>query len=184
MNIDTANPGETTITPADQTPPSITFIQPATTTYTHDTMLPISVTFSDGTGVASSSVSFDNMATAASSTIDLFFQPLGSHTITASSTDFVNNATTSVKTIQVVATATSAINDVNRAFTLAWIKSKDAKNVLVASLTAAAKLKKQNDRIVAYKVMLVALQVAKGAGVLTLQGYQLLAADIGWLISH
>ncbi len=184
VNVDPANPGKTTITPADQIPPTITFIQPATTIYTHDALLPIKVTFTDDTGIASSSVSFDTTPTAASSTIDLFFQTLGNHTVAAYAEDLVNNATASAKKIQVTATISSTQNDVNRAYTLKWIKSKDLKNALTSTLTVSSKLKKQRDKIALYKEILEGLKFAKKKGVITQQVYDLLTADINWLINH
>ncbi len=184
VNIDPTNPSKTTITPADQTPPTITFAQPATSTYTHADLLPVEVEFADDTGVASSSVVFETAQVAASSTIDLFFQTLGNHTITAYAEDLVNNATTSGRIVQVIATVASTQSDINRAFALGWIKSKDTKNILTSMLTAASKLKKQSDRIRAYRLMLEALKFGKNIGVITPQGYQLLVADINWLINH
>ena len=184
INFDPLNPDETKIIPADQTPPTITFVQPATTTYTHDATLPINIIFTDNTGVASSSVSFDTMAVVASSTTDLFFQKLGTHTLSAYAADLVNNVATSSRAIQVIATISSTQSDINRAFVLGWIKSKDAKNLLINTLAKASKLKKQSDRIVIYKVMLELIKLGKNLGVITPQGYQLLTADINWLINH
>lgn len=184
VDVDPANPNETTITPADQTPPTITFIQPATTTYTHADLLPVNVTFSDDTGVASSSVLFDTSLITASSTVDLFFKTLGNHTITAHAQDFVNNAATSTKNIQVVATVSSTQSDINRAFALGWIKYKELKNVLINTLTQASKLKKQSAKIVLYKVMLEGLKLAKKTKVINQQAYDLLMADINWLMTH
>lgn len=184
VNVDTANPNETVITPADQTPPIITFVQPATTTYAHNALLPIKVTFADDTGVASSSVLFDTTLTAASSTVDLFFQTLGSHTITAHAEDFVNNAATSTRNILVIATINSTQSDVNRAYTLKWIKSKNLKNELTKTLAKASKLKKQRDKIALYKEMLKKLKTAKKKGAIIQQAYDLLTADINWLINY
>jgi hypothetical protein len=155
-----------------------------TTTYTHDALLPIKVIFADNAGIASYSVSFDAAAVAASTTIDLFFQALGSHTVSAHAEDFVNNATASAKNIQVVATIGSTQSDVNRAYTLKWIKSKDLKNALINTLTVASKLKKQRDKIALYKEMLEGLKYAKKKGFVTQQAYDLLMADINWLINH
>lgn len=205
VNIDTANPGETLITPTDLLPPTITFIQPATTTYTHSDLLPINITFLDSTGIASSSVSFDNKAVAASSTVDLFYETLSTHTITASSSDLVNNATTSRKILRVIATASSTISDIQREYTLGWIKSKDLRDLLVKKLNASVKLQKITDTIVVstkplvtkkvdrwveildtliLKSMLIDLSLAKNLKLITDQGYQILVADINWLLSH
>ena len=205
VNVDPTKPDATTIIPADQTPPTITFIQPATTTYTHADMLPVKVTFADTTGVATSSVTFDTTQITASSTIDLFLQTLGNHTITASAKDLVNNATTSKRNVMVTATASSTQSDVNRAFTLSWLTSKDLKNLLITQLDQVIKLQKVTSTIpvpgnpkktqtittivrivdkILLQAMLAELQLAKNAKLVNAQGYQILTSDINWLINH
>ena len=205
VNINTENPGETSIVPVDQIPPSIIFAQPATSTYTHDYQLPVRVTFADNTGVATSSATFDSRLIAASSSIDLFYETLGTHTITASSTDLINNATSSKKIITVIATASSTISDVQREYALGMIKSKDLRDLLIKKLNTSVKLQKITDTITVstkplvtkkvdrwiqildtliLKSMLVDLSLAKNLRLISDQGYQILAADINWLLSH
>lgn len=203
INVDPAHPDETTIIPADQTSPTITFVQPTATTYTHDAMLPIKVTFTDDTGVASSSVSFDATAVAASSTVDLFFQTLGNHMITAYAKDFVNNAITSSRTVQVIATTASTRSDVARAFALRWIH-KDTKNDFINKLDKVAKIEKKIATIVVsakpkaekdverlekkidniLRELLEDLEKDHDKGKVNDRAYQLLGADINWLIDH
>ena len=205
VNIDTENPGETSITPADLVPPKIIFEQPATSTYIHSALLPVRVTFSDTTGVATSSIRFDSRTIAASSSVDLFYETLGLHTIIASSTDLVNNATSAKKVIQVIATASSTISDIQREYVLGWIKSKDLRDLLIKKLNTSAKLQKITDTIIVstkplvtkrvdrwvqildmliLKSMLIDLTLAKNLRVITDQGYQLTVADINWLLNH
>ena len=205
VNVDTNNPGETEIIPTDQTPPTISIVQPATTTYTHSDFVPVRITFSDDTGVATSSVIFDTAPISASSTVDLFFRSLGAHTLVASATDLVNNATTSTTTIQVIATYDSTVSDINRAFNLGWILKKDVKNNLLKKLHKAVTLEKKIDTIVVStkprvekkverlekkidKVLLRALardvQQAYVKRKINDQAYQLLADDLNWLINH
>ena len=205
VNVDTNNPGETEIIPTDQTPPTISIVQPATTTYTHSDFVPVRITFSDDTGVATSSVIFDTAPISASSTVDLFFRSLGAHTLVASATDLVNNATTSTTTIQVIATYDSTVSDINRAFNLGWILKKDVKNDLLKKLGKAVTIEKKIDTIVVStkprvvkrverlekkidKVLLRALardvQQAYVKRKINDQAYQLLADDLNWLINH
>ena len=171
----------------------------------HADILPINVIFADATGVASSSVSFDTQSVAASSTIDLFFQTLGTHTITAFAQDLVNNATTSSRTIVVVATASSTQSDVARAYALGWIPSNSLKTLLIKQLGDIVKLQTVTTQIpdpsnpkktttvtkivkivdtILLNTMLAELQLAKVLKQVTPQGYSVLSSDIGWLITH
>ena len=205
MNVDTSNPGETEIVPADQTPPIISIIQPATTTYIHSDFMPVNITFVDDTGVATSGVIFDTTPISASSTVDLFFRSLGAHTLVASATDLVNNATTSTTTIQVIATYDSTVSDINRAFNLGWILKKDVKKELLNKLAKVITLEKKIDTILVStkpkvekkverlekkidKVLLRALvkdvQQAYTKGKINNRAYQMLTADFNWLIGQ
>jgi|GEM_PF-1782302 len=205
IDVDMTNPSGTLIAPEDQSPPTITFNQPATTTYTHADFLPVNVSFADATGVASGSVGFDNRAILASTTIDLFYETLGTHTISASSTDLVNNATSSRETIRVMATASSTVSDVQREYSLGWIKSITLRDLLIKKLNTSVKLQKITDTIVVstkplvtkkvdrwvqfldtiiLKSMLLDLTLAKATNQINAQGYQTLVADINWLLSH
>jgi len=205
VNVDTSNPGETEIVPADQTPPIISIIQPATTTYIHSDFMPVNITFVDDTGVATSGVIFDTTPISASSTVDLFFRSLGAHTLVASATDLVNNATTSTTTIQVIATYDSTVSDINRAFNLGWILKKDVKKELLNKLAKVITLEKKIDTILVStkpkvekkverlekkidKVLLRALvkdvQQAYTKGKINNRAYQMLTADFNWLIGQ
>lgn len=184
VDVNPDQPNQTTIAPVDQTPPTITIVQPTSATYTHSEKLPIRAIFSDATGVASSSVAFDTTTVAASSTTDLFFQTLGNHTISAYAMDLVNNATTSERVIQVIATANSTQSDINRAFSLGWIKSAGIKTSLSTLLTLAQQQKRPGNKNSIYKSMLSILNGVKKTGIINQQAYELLAADINWLINH
>ncbi len=204
VDVDTVNPDETKIVPADQLPPTISIVQPATTTYTHADLMPIDVAFADDT-IATSSVVFDATPIPASSIVDLFFQSLGAHTLTASATDLVNNATTSKTIIQVIATYSSTASDINRAFGLGWILKKDVKDDLLNKLGKVVKIEKKIDTIVVSTkpkvekkverleqkidaVLLRALirdvQQAYKNEKINDRAYRLLADDLNWPINH
>ncbi|MBI5469872.1 hypothetical protein HY968_00920 [Candidatus Kaiserbacteria bacterium] len=183
VHIDASSPSDTTITPADVTPPTITIIQPATTTFTHGSLMPVKVAFSDATGVATSSVSFNGKPITASTTIDLFFELAGNGSLVAYARDFVNNATSSARVIQVIATFTSTRNDINRENTLGWI-SKSLKSQLTGDLIKASTARKSGDRIKYLNAMQKDLNTAKSGGKITLLGYQILTADVNWLLNH
>ena len=96
----------------------------------------------------------------------------------------LNGPSAAIKDIQIVATVGSTKTDINRAFALGWIKSNGIKTSLLTLLTQAQKLKKQSDKIKLYKAMLEILKAAKKSGLINQQGYDLLTADVNWLISH
>jgi pimeloyl-ACP methyl ester carboxylesterase len=95
-----------------------------------------------------------------------------------------NSGSKTIKNIQIVATISSTQNDVNNAFTSGWIKSKKFRDSLLKSLGKVALMKKQSDRIDVYKNMLEDLKDALEDHDINQQAYQLLVADINWLISH
>lgn len=181
--VDVTNPSDTKITPKDNLAPEIFWSQPATTTYTHAEYLPVNVRFSDTTGVSTTTVTFDTRNISASTTIDLFFETLGHHTIVATATDFVGNATSSTRTIKVIATLDSTKSDVNRAYSLKWI-NKDLRDDLLGKLKDIADTKKRGDRIQKLNDMLKTLSDARrDAKRITAEGYAVLVADINWLIT-
>jgi hypothetical protein len=202
MNLDTIHPTNDTLVPVDTTPPSITKDQPATSTYTHADQLPIHVTFTDNTGVATSSVVFDGQSVNASSTVDLFYTTLGIHALVLSAQDFVHNATTSTTTITIIATIPSTISDVNRAYSLGWITNLAYKRSLLTTLALAGNISAQMGELeqrplpskvikegavfnkILLKIILLALQLGKSQKYLTAQGYTVLVNDINWLLAH
>jgi pimeloyl-ACP methyl ester carboxylesterase len=195
--IDKAAPSDMKILPADQMSPTITFSQPATSTYPHSSPLPISATFSDYTGVASSSVLFDARSIDASTTVDLFFEKLGAHTITAFATDLVNNSASSTRTVQVIATVESTKSDLDRAYSLGWL-TKSLKDHLMYELGSVIAIRKITSKtktgtmttVTRYvdklllQAMLLELQAAKARKQINPQGYQLLVDDINWLLAR
>jgi pimeloyl-ACP methyl ester carboxylesterase len=186
------------ISPVDQTAPSIVFLSPATSTYVRSSSLPINIQINDDTGVATSSIQFDNQIIAASTTIDLFFQTLGSHTIKVTAEDYARNSTSSQKSIEVIATLESSKADIIRIFSLGWAK-KELKDLIVLQLNQALILKKVTlvakngsktttivqvlDKVL-MQLIQKELQAANRTGAINSQGYEILSKDIAWIISH
>ncbi len=205
INFDVTHPSNTAIVPADKIPPSIALSQPVATTYTHADLLPVNITVTDATGIATTSVVFDGKSIAASTSIDLFYESLGVHIVSATSTDMVNNSTSTAKNIQVIATASSTISDIHREYSLGWIKSKTLRDLLVTKLNTSVKLQKITDTIVVstkplvtkkvdrwvqildtiiLKSIFVDLSLAKSTNQVNAQGYQVLISDVNWILSH
>lgn len=197
VTLDVEHPEYMSIGPVDVLPPTIVVAQPATTTYLHSDTLPIHVDVADVTGVASTSVRFDTRSVQASSTVDLFYEKLGNHTIVITAGDLLGNSTTSTTSIQVIATASSTIADIQRVYALGWITTLKFRDLLVQQVLAAVKIQKTLEMVqgkkverlyqvldkIVLKLALATLELAKGKTI-NQQGYQILKDDINWLISH
>ena len=96
----------------------------------------------------------------------------------------LNGPSAAIKDIQIVATVGSTQLDIKRAYALGWLKSSTIRDSLLLLLTQAQKFKKQSDKIKLYNAMLKILKAAKKTGLVNQQGYDLLTADINWLMTH
>ena len=183
VTIDSAKPDIITVKPTDTTKPTIAIQSPTAKDYLRSEQLPITVTATDDSGIASQSIVFDVKKILNNVTVDLFYEKLGAHAVKARASDpFGNTASRSVS-FQITATYDSAISDVNRAFTLRWIKKKSFKNDIIEEINDAKEKKKesQSDRIL---TKLLAELKKKQAKELTPQGYLLLKEDIEWVRGH
>src|SRR3989338_3156371 len=133
------------------------------------------------TGIATSSIWFDSQTVANNSSIDLFFEKLGAHTVTVTSRDLVgNNATSSVTFIE-IATFNSTISDVNRAYDLGWIKKINVRDKIIKDLERAKKSKKHKVEIIGLVAKLLIHKLNKS---INQQAFDLLSEDIRWLLTH
>ncbi|MFZ2886777.1 MAG: hypothetical protein WA021_03085 [Minisyncoccia bacterium] len=196
--VDNQNPEELEVQPTDTDPPVITITQPEAKDYLRSVQLPIDVSAQDASGVFVLETKQGTTTIANTGTIDLFFQKLGPKTLTASSTDNVGNATTSARAFRVIATASSTISDIDRAYALGWLTatsyqtiSKKFKAAIKFSRVVetwadgrpkGTKIQAAVDKIL-MAAMLIELQKHRGKG-LSEQGYQLLREDIVWLINN
>ncbi|MFA6551913.1 MAG: hypothetical protein WCT19_00235 [Candidatus Paceibacterota bacterium] len=193
--------------PDDFIPPVITINSPESKDYLRSDTITINATSTDiGTGVFSFGLAFDNKQVKNGDMADLFYEKLGNHSLTASSTDFVNNLTTSTINFRIIATPESAIYDVERAYSLGWLKNKNAKNSLINKLKAAIRIDKKIETIeeklngkkvvkriekfekridkILVRLLLTELKLYKNGKILSDQGYQILSEDINWLINN
>jgi hypothetical protein len=127
----------------DTTPPVVTYTQPAANQYDTDDLASIAFTVTDaGSGVKAGSVSvtFDGVPTTNGAALDMFFLDAGIHTVAVTATDNVGNTGTTPKSFRLRATSQSLRNNVERAFQLGLITSKDVYLGLVDKLDTAVKL--------------------------------------------
>lgn len=124
----------------DNTPPVVTYTEPALAQYATDQTAPIAYTVDDGpggSGVASDSVTFDGATAANGQLLDMFFLDAGVHSIAVTAQDNVGNSDVWVRTFRVRATADSLLSNLDRALQLRLITNNGAYNGIRASLEAA-----------------------------------------------
>ncbi|HEY4504776.1 MAG TPA: hypothetical protein VJI73_03315 [Candidatus Paceibacterota bacterium] len=182
VTVNNENPSDIKIIPTDTIPPEIIIASPKAQDYPRSSLVPINVSISDpDTGIATSSIWFDSQTVANNSSIDLFFEKLGAHTVTVTSRDLVgNNATSSVTFIE-IATFNSTISDVNRAYDLGWIKKINVRDKIIKDLERAKKSKKHKVEIIGLVAKLLIHKLNKS---INQQAFDLLSEDIRWLLTH
>jgi len=201
LNLDSNNLINET-SPADTFPPSISILMPVSKDYLHSEKIPLHSSIVDeGVGVVSSTTLFDGTPLTGTTTIDLFFQTLGFHTMIVTAKDFVGNESSSSVQFQVIATPSSTISDINRAYSLGWISKKSLRDRLIAAVRAATFIQKvvekkvingkitqtqavqiieKLDKILGRAILFI-VEFERGRG-LNEQAYQTLKADILWLL--
>jgi hypothetical protein len=128
----------------DFTSPKIQIISPEPKDYLRSESLNIFATSTDlGTGVSSLNLALDGKPVKTGDTIDLFYEKLGNHRISATSTDLVGNTSATSTAFRIVATTDSTISDVERAYSLGWIKEKKTKTVLIQRIKAIERVEKR-----------------------------------------
>lgn len=126
----------------DTTAPVVTYTQPALAQYATDQLSSIDYTADDGpqgSGVASTSVTFDGAAATDGQVLDMFFLTAGLHTIVVTATDNIGNTGTTERVFRVRATSQSLLNSLDRARSLGLIPNADVYKGLRDSLAAAVK---------------------------------------------
>ena len=134
--------------PDDFNPPIITITSPTTKDYLRSDKFVIDATSTDtGSGVFSFTLSLDGAVATSGEPVDLFFDKLGTHQLLATSTDFMNNTATSSVSFRVVASPESTISDIERAYSLGWLKDKKTKETLEKEINVMVKLETKIDKI-------------------------------------
>lgn len=140
----------------DTTPPVVTFTQPAQSTYTTDQTTSIQYTADDGaigSGVASTSVTFDGVAATNGQVLDMFFLNPGLHSIVVTATDNVSNTGLTTRTFILHATAASLLKTLDRALALGLIINNGAYNGLHAKLLAAQAAHNRGDHPTEWNIL-------------------------------
>ena len=203
VSSDTTSP--LTITTDDKEPPKITITSPIQGSYEHSQTIQVIATSTDNTGVATSTVSFGGRLIANESKVDLFFEKLGTTTIVATATDFQNNQATTSLDIRVIATVSSTISDIGRAYSMGWITKKSVRDELIQGLQKVLKdqkkidtaKEKEDDKVNTKKLENKKMIIDKNLGRALLsdlrrynkdkinnQAYNVIKADLEWLVNN
>lgn len=135
ITVDAMQNKEITIEPVDHTPPQITILSPTTTDYAHSARLGIIVNVTDTeSGVFSQEIRLDDTMVNSGDSIDLFYKYLGTHTIFVTSSDFQGNISSTNTIFRIIATYSSTLSDIERAYSLGWIKNLHTKKELIEEL--------------------------------------------------
>ncbi|MCL5435770.1 MAG: Ig-like domain-containing protein [Patescibacteria group bacterium] len=207
LNVNNSAPEDLSLESEDTQPPKITITEPAENQYLHSDTLPIQADVSDsGTGVESVKHYF-NGTEQPTSTVDLFYQPLGPAEISVSAQDYAGNQATSTKEITIIATPESTVSDINRAYDLGWITSTNARDRLINQVQRLVKLQTRfdivqqrlpNGRRVRQRVERIEKEVDRVVlvlfnlefnlyhrrGIINDQAYTIIKNDIEWIIKN
>ncbi|TSC84863.1 MAG: PGAP1 family protein [Parcubacteria group bacterium Gr01-1014_13] len=209
LNIEVNNSSNTIeVVPNDDVSPIITITSPEARDYLRSEVMVVDTTSTDsGTGVLLHQVSFDGKIINNGDAVDFFFEHLGDHVVSVTSTDFVGNTATSSNNFKIVATVSSTISDVERSYILGWIIKEEVKEKLKRDLTRIIKIEKRIDileekllikpkvaklierlenkidRVLA-KQLLRELDHYKERGWMNDTAHDLLAEDINWLLNN
>jgi hypothetical protein len=115
--------------------------------------------------------------------IDLFFYSLGSHVLDVLAYDRAGNISVKQVTFNVVATVSSTISDVNRAYDLGWIKLRKTRDSLIKKLEQIDNppRRSKGDPIIQFQAE---LESGHNKGLINDQAYGILKEDGNWLANH
>ena len=183
LSVDSSNPQNLNIQPADVTPPEISIISPEARDYLRSEILSLNISITDSeSGVFSSEIKFDDRIVNNGESVDLFFEKLGTHRVSVSASDFIGNAADAGVNFQVIATIQSTISDIERAYSLGWIIKKSVKNTLIGKLE---RIDTHNRPLTpkTLKTFLVELEREHPRNINDL-AYNLLKEDINWMLNN
>lgn len=132
-----------TLTSQDPIPPQVSFSTFSGTQFDRSQKFTASATSSDNIGIASTTVLFRDRSVGNPVRVDLFYEPLGTSTVRALAIDTFGNVASTSRDIRIIATASSTIADIERAYSLGWIKTKTAKDSLITRLKSIIRIEKR-----------------------------------------
>lgn len=183
VTVDTSKLEIEDLSPEDKVSPEIKIISPQSKDYLRSDVLNIEVSASDiDSGIMFLDVFFDGVQVLNNSEEDLFFRGLGLHSVSASSSDYVGNASSTVVNFRLIATDQSLIKDIERSYLLGWINDFKVKESLIKK-TKDASVSSGKTRLNILKSIISQLDAQKDKHV-NERAYRLLLEDVNWLISN
>jgi hypothetical protein len=178
----------------DTTPPAVTIVQPAATSYPHSSTLVLDYSASDGgSGLQSVTPKLDGATTldghglASGQGIDLLTElKVGIHDFTIVATDNLGNTRSSSVEFEIIVTADSIRDDVRHFGLTGMIKNSGLADSLLAKLNAAAEAQLRGDCRTAasvYEAFINELLAQSGEGV-DAGATKIMIADAQYLIGH
>ncbi len=190
---------------ADIIPPQVKFLNTLESQFVRSQKMVVSATSSDNVGIASTTILFAGRDVGNPARVDLFYEPLGTSTLKALAVDTFGNIASTSHDIRVIATATSTISDIERAYSLGWIFTKNAKKELISKVKEIVRVekriveierkvgnKKVKERIERMeevldkkitKALLVELKLYKKVK-MNDKAYQLIKEDLEWILNN
>ena len=173
------------VKPEDQTPPSIVISSPQEDkVYTRQDSLTINYLVTDDTGVqdVEATLGSEPRGVLNGEVVDLFFEDIGTHTLTITAKDYLSNETTLTMSFEVGVTYDSFTKDIKRAYGLGWIKNKTIYNTLLTQAGNVKKAKNNLARRIQLQTITSLVSTFYNLGFITKEGYNLLNGDVGYLI--
>jgi hypothetical protein len=120
----------------DRTAPRISIISPAGGPFLNTARLPIYWTARDAaSGIASQSAELDGHPVTKGRAIDLFFRPLGRHTLVVNVTDSAGNTASDSESFSIIVTVSSTMSSIDRLLATDDITSASVANSLKSKLS-------------------------------------------------
>jgi|GEM_PF-3398812 len=179
-----ANQVERNVEVVDTTKPEINFMSPVSGEYPRSATIPITFTATDNYKLMDVTVHLDGQVFEFSS-IDLFFVPLGAHSLVITARDEAGNTTTKQVDFNSTATIQSTVSDLERIYSLGWTNGT-VKNSLKTLLSPAFINSSQGNKKIALlgTAFLKQLEKEYNKGSINKQAYDLISEDILWILSH
>jgi len=178
----------------DKKPPSIVIVQPAATTYLHNSILTLNYSVTDaGSGVAGSTATMDGSTTlaghglASGQVINLLTElPVGTHTFAITATDQVGNQSSSSVTFTIIVTPGGLIAEVNQFLSSGAISNSAIAGAWLAMLNQALAARNSGNCVAAAGIYtgFVNSVMAQSGKAITPTAASVLIADAQYLINH
>ena len=172
--------------PSDVTPPAMAITSPIAKDYLRSEKIAINVAVSDTeSGVASQKILLDGKEMQSGTSADLFFAPLGNHTLVMTAIDNAGNPASTSVAFRTIATLAGMIQDVDRLNALKSFSNLRTYAYLRMQLSATLVIAiGKNWKLNFTNSFVKTLNQFYKNKQLTKQAYDILKEDANWLLTH